>query len=121
MNGFSSSGLDHHAAAPMSNDFKNGFKPIQGNHNSIFFGSNSTSTMASLLASTHAMMPYEDPQMPGKDVKLEGENRSVWNPNPNPIDQINSNSDPSSLVWNHANLGAWFDPSNMGSSVPSLI
>ncbi|XP_057764474.1 dof zinc finger protein DOF1.4-like [Salvia miltiorrhiza] len=128
------------------NAYKNGFKPIQeassspfsspanSNSNSIFFGSSSASTMASLMASTHkfgapGLIHYEDPGM-GKQVKAEGENmhRMAWNPNPNqnpnlntnPIDQINS-SDPSSLVWNTSSVGAWFDPSNMGSSVPSLI
>ncbi|KAG8385533.1 hypothetical protein BUALT_Bualt03G0055100 [Buddleja alternifolia] len=119
------------------------FSSARGN-NSIFFGSSnfgSTSTMASLFASgiqhhkfqspTHnypGVMPYEEMQM-GKQVKEEGENnRLEWNPNPNPnpnqnpnqIEQING-SDPSSLVWNTTNLGAWFDPSNIGSSVPSLI
>ncbi|KAI3456246.1 hypothetical protein Pfo_012909 [Paulownia fortunei] len=143
-----------------NNDYKNGFRQIQdviststsspfstAGDNSHFFGSStfaSTSTMASLLASSlqqqkfgtsgfkdiqagnsvPRLMPYEDTQMPvghgvmGKEVKLEGENRLVWNPNP--IEQINS-SDPSSLLWNATNVGAWFDPSNMGSSVPSLI
>ncbi|KAL8460465.1 hypothetical protein ACS0TY_032129 [Phlomoides rotata] len=133
MNGFSS-GLvetDHH--------HQNGFKPMiqdhaasfsSNYHNSIFFGSSnlaSTSTMASLLAmkgvqGIPGLMPYDDP---GKDVKMEGENKSVWNPNPNqspnPMDQSDPSSSSSSLLWNNANLCAWFDPSNMGSSVPSLI
>ncbi|KAH6773687.1 hypothetical protein C2S51_012091 [Perilla frutescens var. frutescens] len=98
--------------------------------NSIFFGSSSSSsssTMTSLLASKDTipgLMPYEDPQIPGmgsKQVKSEGvlENRLPWNPN-HPIDQINS-SDPSSLLWNTTTIAAWFDPSSMGSSVPSLI
>ncbi|KAG6391988.1 hypothetical protein SASPL_146190 [Salvia splendens] len=96
----------------------NGFKPIQ--NNSIFFGP--SSTMASLIQ-------YDDPGIMDKQMKAEGENRMIWNPNPNqnpnlntnPIDLINS-SDPSSLVWNTSSLGAWFDPSTIGSSsVPSLI
>ncbi|KAK4439961.1 Dof zinc finger protein DOF1.4 [Sesamum alatum] len=167
-----SSGLMATTHEVPNDEYKNGFKQIQDvittssnsslfptpGNNSIFFGSSnfpSTSTMASLLASTlqqqkfgttsglkdnvqssntsvPSLMPYEDTQMPGgngngvvgKEVKLEGENRFVWNPNPNPnpnpIEQINS-SDPSSLLWNTSNVGAWFDPSNMGSSVPSLI
>ncbi|KAL2244442.1 UNVERIFIED_CONTAM: Dof zinc finger protein DOF1.4 [Sesamum indicum] len=152
-----------------NDEYKNGFKQIQDvistsssslfpnpGNNSIFFGSSnfpSTSTMASLLASSlqqqkfgsmglkdnvqaansnvPGLMPYEDSHgngIIGKEVKLEGENRLVWNPNhpnPNPNanpihEQINT-SDPSSLLWNTTNVGAWFDPSNIGSSVPSLI
>lgn len=70
-----------------------------------------------------------------KDVKMEdningGQNRFDWNnmvnASPNHIEQqmmINSNGD-ASLLWNATGgvgVGAWLDPSNMGSSVPSLI
>ncbi|KAL2473643.1 Dof zinc finger protein DOF1.4 [Forsythia ovata] len=77
------------------------------------------------------LISYEDLQMPGnggnstmvKEVKMEGshQNRLVnWNiSNHNQIEQINS-SDPS-LLWNSTGVGAWLDPSNMGSSVSSLM
>ncbi|KAK6124397.1 hypothetical protein DH2020_041890 [Rehmannia glutinosa] len=98
--------------------------PFSGNFNSLLFGSSSsafgsTSTMASLLASSFqqqkfnqatngvlGLMPnYEGTQMPstGNDP----------NTNTNPIDQQMNSSDPSSLLWNNTNVGAWFDPSNM--------
>ncbi|PIN07395.1 hypothetical protein CDL12_19283 [Handroanthus impetiginosus] len=135
--GFSSSGLIQQALNTASSSATSSL----GNYNNhSLFGSStlaSTSTMASLLASTFqrqkfannnnsnnfpGLMPYEDH---GKEVKLEGENRLMWssnpnpNPNPNPIEEINS-SDPS--LWTTSNVGSWFDPSNMGSSsVPSLI
>ncbi|KAI3466687.1 hypothetical protein Pfo_023350 [Paulownia fortunei] len=116
---------------------------LAADNNPTFFGSSTfapTPTMSSLLASSFqqqryvnsglkdiqvsndfpGLMPYEDMQMPGgnAEVKIGGENRLEWNPNQ--IEQINS-SDSSSLLWNTTNVGAWFDPSNMGSSVPSLI
>ncbi|KAL0321256.1 UNVERIFIED_CONTAM: Dof zinc finger protein DOF1.4 [Sesamum radiatum] len=124
--------------------YRNGFRQIEdvitssiptssaGNVNSLFFGSSRfgpTSTMASLLSSPHQEadeFPGEDMQMQngglmGKEVKIEGENRSDWNQNQ--MKRLNS-SDSSSLLWNSTtNLGEWFDPSNImgSSSVPSLI
>ncbi|KAL0407386.1 UNVERIFIED_CONTAM: Dof zinc finger protein DOF1.4 [Sesamum latifolium] len=122
--------------------YRNGFRQIEdvtiptssaGNVNSFFFGSSTfgpTSRMASLLSSPHQEaneFPGEDMQMQngglmGKEVKIEGENRSDWNQNQ--IEKINS-SDSSSLLWNSTttSLGEWFDPSNImgSSSVPSLI
>ncbi|KAL1560245.1 dof zinc finger protein DOF1.4-like [Salvia divinorum] len=92
-------------------------------HNSIPLGSSSFSTASTMTSLLH----YEDPGM-GKQAKAEGDDRLAWNPNQtlslntNPIDQINS-FDHSSLVWNTStsSVGAWFDPSTMGYSVPSLI
>ncbi|KAK2968462.1 hypothetical protein RJ640_030073 [Escallonia rubra] len=104
----------------------------------IFGSSTSASpTMASLIASSFqqqklvrggngnflGLVPYEDMQMQGmKEVKMEGNgNRFDWNvPNSqNQIHQMGS-SDPS-LLWNSTGVGAWLDPANLGSSVPSLI
>ncbi|KAA8515234.1 hypothetical protein F0562_018536 [Nyssa sinensis] len=77
------------------------------------------------------LIPYEDLQMPGtageggtamKEVKTEGGQNGLdnWNvPCQNQIEQISS-SDPS-LYWNATSGGAWLDPANLGSSVPSLI
>ncbi|KAL0300708.1 UNVERIFIED_CONTAM: Dof zinc finger protein DOF1.4 [Sesamum radiatum] len=127
-------------------EYRNGFRQIEdvitssssslgptssaGNVNSLFFGSSRfgpTSTMVSLLSSPHPEaldFHGDDIQMQngglmGKEVKIEGENRSDWNP-----EKMNS-SDSSSLMWNGTtiSLGEWFDPSNImgSSSVPSLI
>lgn len=117
--------------------------------------STSTTTMASLIASTLHQQKLinsfggnnflqgsnDDNNGEGcigvnKDVKMEeningGQNRFDWNnmvnANQNHIEQqmINSAGD-SSLLWNPTSgvgvgAGAWLDPSNMGSSVPSLI
>ncbi|XP_022874064.1 dof zinc finger protein DOF1.4-like isoform X2 [Olea europaea var. sylvestris] len=76
------------------------------------------------------LISYEDLQMPGnggnstivKEVKPEGTQNSLYNwntSNQDQIEQINS-SDPS-LLWNTTGIGAWLDPSNMGSSVSSLM
>ncbi|XP_019170254.1 PREDICTED: dof zinc finger protein DOF1.4 isoform X2 [Ipomoea nil] len=113
--------------------------------------SSSTSTLASLIASSlhqgannngfHGLSPYGEMQvgsgnmgsgeMP-KEVKMEGDGQnrlSNWNNNNglsshyqimNQTGQINtSSSDNPSLPWN--NGGSWFDPSNIGSSVPSIL
>lgn len=142
-------------------DYRNGINSISSNkqiqdvgvipsnsllssYNNSIFGSTSTSTtstMASLIASTlqqpkmifgGGLDGFEDMQMQPprsgenslvvKDVKMEeGQHRLDWSvaSNQNHIDQINS-SDPS-LLWNATGVGAWLDPSNVGSSVPSLI
>ncbi|KAL3522298.1 hypothetical protein ACH5RR_015132 [Cinchona calisaya] len=131
-------------------------------YNPIFGSSTSTSTMASLIASSlhqqktnnvfgglkdaqegnnnfQVFEQFEDMQMPDrnsdqqgslmvKDVKMEeGHNRlDHWinvanNNDQNHIEQINNSSADSSLLWNSTGIGAWLDPSNVGSSVPSLI
>ncbi|XP_031104491.1 dof zinc finger protein DOF1.4-like [Ipomoea triloba] len=108
--------------------------------------SSSTSTLASLIASSlhqgannngfHGLSPYGEMQvgngnMGPKEVKMEGN----WNNNNNNTNslsshhyqimnqttQINTSSSDNnpSLPWN--NGGSWFDPSNMGSSVPSIL
>lgn len=110
--------------------------------------STSTTTMASLIASTlhqqklinslggnNFLQGSNDGEGcvgVNKDVKMEdningGQNKFGWNnmanANQNHIEQqmINSGGD-GSLLWNATSgVGAWFDPSNMGSSVPSLI
>lgn len=138
-----SSGFDHHqpgmngvgigfsSGILEKGDYRNGFRQIEdvitssaGNVNSLFFGPSNfgpTSTMVSLLSSPHQEandFHGEDMQMQngglmGKEVKIEGENRSDFN-----------SSDSSSLLWNSStSLGEWFDPSNImgSSSVPSLI
>ncbi|XAR66483.1 hypothetical protein NMG60_11012743 [Bertholletia excelsa] len=127
--GFSSSGL------MMGSD-------VVSSSTSLLSGYSSASpTMASLLASTihqqhnkfisstglkdiirhpnsfQGLISYEDLQMPAgnheealKEVKMEQTQ----------IQQI-SPSDPS-VFWNSTSVGgAWLDPTNMGSSVPSLI
>ncbi|KAK4421211.1 Dof zinc finger protein DOF1.4 [Sesamum alatum] len=123
-------------------DYRNGFRQIEdvitstsssiptsspGNViNPMFFGSSTfgpTSTMSSLISSHHQFVGNEfllGSVRMGKEVKIEGENRSDWNPN-----QINYSSESSSLLWNTTSLGEWFDPSNIlasssSSSVPSL-
>ncbi|EOY28202.1 hypothetical protein SCA6_020135 [Theobroma cacao] len=109
-----------------------------------------TPTIASLLASTlhqhkfmnggvkntqapnpfQALAPFQDLQMTGnsengltmKDVKVEeGQNRMEWNlPCQNQLEQIGL-SDPA-VYWNTTSVaGAWHDPTNIGSSVTSLI
>ncbi|KAJ4703508.1 Dof zinc finger protein like [Melia azedarach] len=62
-----------------------------------------------------------DARIAMKDVKAEdGQNRMDWNvPCQNQMDQIGL-SDPT-LYWNATSVGAWHDPSNIGSSVTSLI
>ncbi|THF95587.1 hypothetical protein TEA_003718 [Camellia sinensis var. sinensis] len=128
--GFSSGGRN--------SDYRNGFNSNSLLSSYSMFGSSTSSnspTMVSLLASSlqnqkifsngfQGLVPYEDLQMPGtgeadrvfKEVKMED-----WNVHrQNQIDQI-STSDPS-VYWNAtSNIGAWLDPSNLGSSVPSLI
>ncbi|KAF8411135.1 hypothetical protein HHK36_003674 [Tetracentron sinense] len=74
-----------------------------------------------------ALLPFEDLQMSGmgmKDVKIEeGNNRSSnkveWNVPCQNMIEIGS-LDPS-LYWNSANVGAWPDLNNLGSSVTPLI
>ncbi|CAA3021550.1 dof zinc finger -like [Olea europaea subsp. europaea] len=76
------------------------------------------------------LISYEDLQIPGnggnsimvKEMKMEGTQNRLdnWNiSNQNQVEQMNS-SDPS-LLWNTTGVGAWLDPSNMGSSVSSLM
>ncbi|XP_051126217.1 dof zinc finger protein DOF1.4-like isoform X2 [Andrographis paniculata] len=122
------------------------FYSSAGNHNnSLFFGSSSnfaaasTSTMASLLASglqqhkyntansDHHLIPYGETEAQlngemGKELKIGDNIRfPLMNPNHHPTAQINS-SDSSSLVWNTAaNVGAWFDPSNIGTNKKTHI
>ncbi|XP_075487958.1 dof zinc finger protein DOF1.4-like [Primulina tabacum] len=149
-----------------NNEYKDGFnsvkkiKDVISTSNSsvaidpLFFGSStfaaSTSTMASLLASSlqhqkyitnglkdvtpaaasnfTGLMSFDVMQMPDdngikeKEYKIEAQNRLDWNLYP--VDQqIDSTHDSaSSLLWNTSNnAGFWFDTSNVGSSVPSLI
>ncbi|XP_073126292.1 uncharacterized protein [Henckelia pumila] len=155
-----------------NNEYKEGFKKMEDVMSSttsnsslaidpIFFGSSSTfaastSTMASLLASSlqhqkyitsglmkdvtpsasnfPGLMPFDiGMQMPDEnDIKekeykiLQGhDNRLDWNlyHHHHPVDQqIDSTDSASSLLWSNSNTGgSWFDPSNVGSSVPSLI
>ncbi|KAE8656407.1 dof zinc finger protein DOF2.2-like isoform X1 [Hibiscus syriacus] len=108
-----------------------------------------TPTIASLLASTlyqhkftnggvkstqlptqmHSLEPFQDLQMTGndenwltmKDIKVEeAQSRMEWNVAcQNQLDQIGL-SDPA-VYWNTTSVGAWHDPSNIGSSVTSLI
>ncbi|KAL3519783.1 hypothetical protein ACH5RR_017932 [Cinchona calisaya] len=105
-------------------------------NNPIFGSTSTTSTMASLIASSIQQQKmvfgggfegFDDMQMQPskndegsfvvKDVKMEeGHHRLDWNVANN---QMNS-SDPS-LLWNTTGVSAWLDPSNVGSSVPSLI
>ncbi|CAK9181835.1 unnamed protein product [Ilex paraguariensis] len=140
------------ASEAYNDDYRNGFNPTKQiqdvmTSNSVLssfplFGSSSstsTSTMASLIASSlqqqkfnnfQGLLPYEHLQITGngegetvmKDVKMEeSQNRLDWNnvENPNQIEQISS-SDPS-VLWNTTNIGAWLDPANVGSSVRYLI
>ncbi|EYU27989.1 hypothetical protein MIMGU_mgv1a023594mg [Erythranthe guttata] len=142
-----SSGLNM-AAAAIDEDYKNGGFSRQliqsssgnNNYNSVLFGS-SSSTMASLLASTleHQKFGITD-SSPHPINNYDNEDNTHlsinrWNPNINNEQMMinNNSSDPaasssSSLVWNTSssnnnNVGSWFDPSNMApsSSVPSLI
>ncbi|KAJ9136143.1 hypothetical protein P3X46_033251 [Hevea brasiliensis] len=107
-------------------------------------------TMATLLASSlhqqkfsikdirapnhfQTLTPFEDLQMSGnfesgiamKEVKIEQDkSRLDWNiPCQNQIEQIGFSSSDPSIYWNAATstVGAWHDPSNIGSSVTSLI
>lgn len=108
-------------------------------------------TMATLLASNlhqqkfdikdfrapnhfQTLTPFEDLQMSGnfesgismKEVKMEQEqSRLNWNmPCQNQIEQIGFSSSDPSIYWNTATsntIGAWHDPTNIGSSVTSLI
>ncbi|KAK6133410.1 hypothetical protein DH2020_032822 [Rehmannia glutinosa] len=104
--------------------YENGSKQIQ---DPVLFGSSNFAPTTSTLMSYNeypGLMPYEDVEVHGvsnigKEVKREGENGFGLN-NPNQIEQINDSTD-SSLLWNTTNAGAWFYPSNMGSSVTSLI
>ncbi|ONI10484.1 hypothetical protein PRUPE_4G050300 [Prunus persica] len=122
-------------ASVLASKFLNGgsFKDIQArgpNHNQYF----------------QSLLPFEDLHIAAgntgeaggaaKDVKVEdqaGQNRLEWNNNSN-NNNVNGNmncqnqmteqmglSDPS-LYWSSTTLGAnWHDPSNLGSSVSSLI
>ncbi|KAF2297736.1 hypothetical protein GH714_002492 [Hevea brasiliensis] len=105
-------------------------------------------TMATLLASSlhqqkfsikdirapnhfQTLTPFEDLQMSGnfesgiamKEVKIEQDkSRLDWNiPCQNQIEQIGFSSSDPSIYWNAATstVGAWHDPSNIGS--PSLL
>ncbi|GFQ07645.1 dof zinc finger protein dof1.1 [Phtheirospermum japonicum] len=106
----------------------------------ILFGSSSdfapTSTMSSLLASRlglkdfeatnefPGLMRYEDMRVPGENGVIVGKERGEigFGLNPTHIEQINYNSsDHSPLLWTTTNGADWFDPSNIGSSVTSLI
>ncbi|KZV51958.1 hypothetical protein F511_08568 [Dorcoceras hygrometricum] len=142
-----------------NNEYKDDYNPVKkivSSSNSsvaidpIFIGSStfaaSTSTMASLLASSlqrqkylatglkdvtpvgsnnfPGLLPFDGMQIPHengmkeREYRIEGLNRLDWNIYP--VDQqIDSTDSASSLLWNAA--GSWFDPSNVGSSVPSLI
>ncbi|KAL7130008.1 hypothetical protein ABFS83_13G105100 [Erythranthe nasuta] len=150
-----SSGLN--MAAAIDEDYKNGFSRqlIQSssttagnnNYNSILFGS-SSSTMASLLASTlqHQKFGITDSSPPPINYDNEDNtqlsiNRWSQNNNINPninneqmmINNINSSSSDhhqhhqqpaasssSPLVWNTSNVGSWFDPSSMAASSSSV-
>ncbi|KAL6992538.1 hypothetical protein U1Q18_010648 [Sarracenia purpurea var. burkii] len=114
------------------------------------FSSSSSSfspTMASLLASSfqqqkvlslkdiqegnsfQGLIPYEDLSMAGSNeagmatkevMKLEGgQKRFDWSQKYQ--NQQISPFDHPSLYWNATSAGSWFDPANLGSSVPSLI
>ncbi|CAK9152530.1 unnamed protein product [Ilex paraguariensis] len=115
-------------------DYRNGFNPNSLLSSLPVFGSSistSTSTMASsrklISGNFQGLQPYEDLNMPGnsegrkvmREVKIEEDrNRLDWNiHSQNQIEQISS--DPS-LSWNMS-VGAWLDPTNLGSSVPSQI
>ncbi|OAY26214.1 dof zinc finger protein DOF1.4 [Manihot esculenta] len=107
-----------------------------------------STTMATLLASNfhqqkfsikdsrapNHFQTFEDLQMSGnsesgismKEVKMEQEqSRLNWNmPCQNQIEQIGFSSSDPSIYWNTATsntIGAWHDPTNIGSSVTSLI
>lgn len=131
------------------NGFANTSNPLLSSYPVLSSSSSSTSTLASLIASSlhqgannngfHGLSPYGEMQVAAgnmgsgempKEVKMEGDGQNRmnnWNNGVsshyqiiNQTGQINSSSsDNPSLSWN--NGGSWFDPSNMGSSVPSLI
>lgn len=133
-----------------NNSFLSASYPIFGSQPISTSTTTTATTMASLIASTLQQQKlinslgannfqqqlgsnYDDldDQVPRnahalmvKDVKMEdiGQNRLDWNAatTQNHIEQINSAD--ASLLWNATTgVGAWLDPSNMGSSVPSLI
>nr|GMD09061.1 dof zinc finger protein DOF1.4-like [Ipomoea batatas]GMD10272.1 dof zinc finger protein DOF1.4-like [Ipomoea batatas] len=90
----------HHMGLGFSSSSNSG---LLGGENGLHQGANNNGF--------HGLSPYGEMQvgngnMGPKEVKMEA--------------QINtSSSDNPSLPWN--NGGSWFDPSNMGSSVPSIL
>ncbi|PPD67081.1 hypothetical protein GOBAR_DD36037 [Gossypium barbadense] len=113
-----------------SGDNTDHYPPLHSSYTNIFGSSSSSSTttttptIASLLASTlnqhkfingdvkntEALPPFQDLQTTAmKDIKVPCQNH---------LEQITS-LDPS-LYWS-TNIGAWHDPTNIGSSVTSLI
>ncbi|XVF40467.1 hypothetical protein PTKIN_Ptkin01aG0115900 [Pterospermum kingtungense] len=146
-NGFNTKPTKQIQDVVTSNPLLSSYSNIFGSSTS---STTATPTIASLLASTlhqHKFMngggvrniqapnhfqglaPFQDLQMTGnsdngltmKDVKAEeAQGRMEWNvPCQNQLEQIGL-TDPA-VYWNATNVGGWYDPANIGSSVTSLI